>query len=338
MKKYSLPLLFIAGFIVLISLKYILPLEVKNEQSLINRYEGYTSLIKKGDYEEAYTYIDPSLKQRISKEDFVKSFRDSNENFPEIKINSVVIRGDFGFIDRTRSNDGITTRRYQKWIWNKNNWYATSESPLCIRDQAYDKPAEFDRAISLINQRLQLDKNLKDDNRFFNCLDIQYANLDDLGAEGVFYFDPSVSSLERLIIKVDDSYVYSDDLLTASLIAHEMVHAEQFISEIALGSVGQSCVNKEVEAYGRQIDFLLNLNQEEKNSISSRVNFGGTNQQLFSIKQLNNEVLGIAMSICNVPNNSVLSQSDTDCLSRNIANILASIISNNPYYKQQCSL
>lgn len=60
-------------------------------------------------------------------------------------------------------------------------------------------PEEFKRALSLIKQRTISKMGDKvGDFSMNNCLDIQYANLDNV--EGLFTFDENKSSMDRLTI------------------------------------------------------------------------------------------------------------------------------------------
>lgn len=143
----------------------------------------------------------------------------------------------------------------------KNN----SETIKCNRSEPYKLAPEFERARSLRMQRLE-EKGEKMDRSWYNCINIKYAegglNSD---KEGFFYFDKK-SKLNDLTIYVNPSYKVKNDILTALLISHEMVHVGQFIDEIKSGK-SIPCIDKEVEANISQILFIGALNKEELLSI-----------------------------------------------------------------------
>lgn len=142
----------------------------------------------------------------------------------------------------------------------------TQTNTECNRKEMYDIPPEFSRALSLLEQRLN------EKISFLPCVDIQYSNIRDFNeAEGVFIFDSSKANANHLPIFVDNSYKESDDLVTAILLSHELKHAAQFI-EVINGNDRLSCMDKEVEAFLSQINFVTKLNAEEQNSLASRMN------------------------------------------------------------------
>lgn len=144
----------------------------------------------------------------------------------------------------------------------KNN----SETIKCNRSEPYKLAPEFERARSLRMQRLE-EKGEKMDRSWYNCINIKYAegglNSD---KEGFFYFDKK-SKLNDLTIYVNPSYKVKNDILTALLISHEMVHVGQFIKEVN-GGEPLSCIDKEVKANFGQIQFFWALNQDELNLIA----------------------------------------------------------------------
>ena len=134
---------------------------------------------------------------------------------------------------------------------------------------------EFSRALSLIAQRFnnQEDQMFKD---LINCIDIQYSSSDTEinNAEGIFTFiqgqDPS-----KLSIKVSPRYKFTDDLLTAYLVSHELDHAQTYVFGWGTGEE-TDCYNSEARAFTRQVQFLSNLNAEEIASLDGRLARGGS--------------------------------------------------------------
>ncbi|PIX62113.1 hypothetical protein COZ45_03030, partial [Candidatus Uhrbacteria bacterium CG_4_10_14_3_um_filter_41_21] len=126
----------------------------------------------------------------------------------------------------------------------------TEEKVICSRSEMYPMPAEFQRALSLINERYvqKNDRNANLYSKMLNCINVQFGDTISDQAEGYFIFDTQNSTVEKLDIFVDASYTNYDDLTTALLLSHELTHARQFVDEIVYGQ-RLSCVNKEVEAF-----------------------------------------------------------------------------------------
>ena len=145
---------------------------------------------------------------------------------------------------------------------------------LCSRTEPYIIPEEFNRARSLVIQRFQ-QSNASDLKTMAlklqsinNCLNIQYAVSDSQmgGAEGFFALS-STSTPDNLQIFVSPKYQANDDLLTALLLSHEMVHA---IIKAAGTNNTMSCFENEAYAFAYELSFLQALNAEEKNSLTQR--------------------------------------------------------------------
>ncbi len=115
-------------------------------------------------------------------------------------------------------------------------------------------------------------------------MDIQYSDLSKFGSpEGFFIFDSNYSTSDDLRIFVDNSYKGYDDYLTAVLLSHEISHAYQFLTQkelvkktnavLAPDIVNslQSCFDKEIYAFNRELDFLNGLNKEEYDSFRTRI-------------------------------------------------------------------
>ncbi|HLD01954.1 MAG TPA: hypothetical protein VJC10_03685 [Patescibacteria group bacterium] len=307
--------------------------EGKNEESLRKRYEEYKSAIYESkNYKRAYGILAGSVREKYSEEEFINALTNSGKSIKrEDNINQIAIRENLGFIDRTFCNgeDCISEkmkRSYQQWIYIDKNWYFTLYSPTCIREEAYDKPAEFERALSLISQRTY--ETYRDQPDYFNCVDIQYS--DAVDAEGIFFFDSNVSSPERLVIHVNNSYRWMDDLSTSILLYHEIIHAQQYLDFLRLGEeVG--CIDSEVQAYMAQFQYTTTLNDEEKKSIVARLNeYEIVNNQFEIIKDLI-RLRNQALVVCNNSGNPA-------CESDTFTKIIRGWIEQNPYYKEQCGL
>ncbi len=188
---------------------------------------------------------------------------------------------------------------------------------MCDRDQAYSIPEEFNRALSLLIQRIGQSPVYQDDAYYLglirNCLDIQYTHSDEdlKGAEGVFAFNRD-STRNRLNILVSPRYQVKDDLLTAILLSHEVNHA--LIGALG-GSNVVSCYNDEAIAFANQQKFFDTLNQEEKRSITNRY---GSSQEVSDLIDTLNAI------------NKYQDEHQTDRALK--------YVKNNPYYKKECSL
>jgi hypothetical protein len=143
---------------------------------------------------------------------------------------------------------------------------------ICPRSQPYPLASEFNRSLSLIEQRFEQNPqtqplaNIVKATR--NCLYITYANDEDMqGAEGLFLFDQN-STKDKLNILVSNRYQAKDDILTAILLTHELTHAFFY----ATGrDANITCFENEGKAFANEFVFISNaLNQEEKNSLIAR--------------------------------------------------------------------
>ena len=310
-----------------------------NKASLEQRYTKLESLLnEKNCTEEMYNYFSTNEKSSYSMEDCIKSATSSKVVKRIAQINSITIRGNIGYIDRNITyclsadcSNKKETRDYDKWVFENGNWYETLDNVTCIRETPYEKPPEFDRALSLIKQREELFAQThgqeKIDFSFFNCLNIQYAKLDN--AEGVFEFNEGSSSLDKLQIYVDTSYKENDDVLTAFILAHEIEHAVIYLNNVMSGDKFP-CFENEAEAFGAQIYFVQSLNQQEQNSINQRFLAGYNNinsplkmlWDLWSIKK-------DADSYCGI---------NAACFNDRMKNQITSMVKSNPYYQKQCNL
>lgn len=160
-------------------------------------------------------------------------------------------------------------------VANSDSTEVISPSPssqpniTCTRTSPYQLLPEFERARSLRKQRIEEYLGTQMDYSFYNCINIEYADLSSKSAEGMFYFDKD-SSLDNLKIFVDRSYKMKDDLLTAILLQHEFAHVGQFINQINK-RVKLSCFDGEIDAFVQQVNFLKTLNQEEVNSLVQKL-------------------------------------------------------------------
>ena len=255
---------------------------------LISFYGKLTNYEKNSNHESIYELLSPDYKRTISLKDFL-AWR--NENKPPYSIDyipySYKVDGNKGLIDRTmivcdtQDCTGVSrheSRAYKEYIYLNGRWYVPEESTvLCTRGEPYGIAPEFERAISLLMQRLGqdkanlfLDENIKS---IRNCLNVTYSSeVDKYEAEGLFYFDEK-STKDKLNILVSNKYRANDDILTAGLLIHEITHAYVFASGLDL-----TCYQNEAEAFYNQILFVTVLNKAEKDSIVARRTVGGSRE------------------------------------------------------------
>lgn len=195
----------------------------------------------------------------------------------------------------------------------------------CSRTEPYPMNPEFQRAISLIIQRTREEKSgylktISDSmTLIYNCLDIQYASSQEQigGAEGIFYFYPS-STNDRLQILVSPKYKANDDILTASLLIHELTHATYYAFNIYNDQVKKiSCYQNEADAYMNSFAFLFTLNPQERKSLTSRSDYGV--EEVKTLFELTGQFF--------VEDNTSPSGKRIDTLP---------FVQNNPYYQKQC--
>lgn len=240
------------------------------------------------DYAYMYdNFYSPESKAIITKTEFIDASSKVDEKYKliDIKIENVIVRGNTGYVYRTRTvcilpdcTEKRPRKQYRKYIFIGNRWYVSSDKDIiyCLRETPYANPPEFDRAVSLIIQRMGQSAEVgaadkaKDFKAFKNCLNIQYAPTDAelSSAEGVFSYVPSQSP-EKLDILVSPRYKVKDDLITAILLSHEMEHVYRFLLDLNTGTT-TPCFDNEADAFSFQIGIMKNLNKEELDSLKSR--------------------------------------------------------------------
>lgn len=213
-------------------------------------------------------------------------------------------------------------------ILNSHN-SSTRSANRCERTSPYQVEPEFSRALSLIIQRYQQGIQGYQIKEYYNCLNIQYGDLkqSENGPEGIFFFDPAISNPNNLAVIVDNSYRSYDDLLTATLLVHEIIHAKQFYELTVDNKPESDCYEKEVQAFLGQWLFLGFLNSEERDSIIYRS---------FS-KNENNPALEIQKGLLTImANASITCNKNSDCVVQQIRNEVTRMVKESPHYQEQC--
>jgi|GEM_PF-2249865 len=315
-------------------LRYKLLPEANTESALREKAQLWLELGRDGRLGLAYDLSrDPKTVSDADRENYIKKNKKNNDSISlqlqlrQATIDQTIVENNssFGFVKFKYDKSSFFT----KWKYNNSHWYYTVEQTFCSRLKPYPKPPEFERALSLVLQRqLNYEGSLVDLSSL-NCLDIQYSDLSTVGAEGVFHFAESFSSPERLLIQVDHSYRNYDDLLTASLLAHELTHMTQFIDEYYNGK-SITCFEAEEKAFRDQISFLTKLNEEERSSLINRVTTNETqgtplNSSLQQIRHLYD--LMVDANVRCGDGSEILG-----CLDANIEEMVRS----SPYYQEQC--
>jgi hypothetical protein len=340
-KGFSKLEVILLGVILVVIISFIgtksLPLLNQTQNNLERRYNEFASLEDKRDYSEAYNFYSTSVKNKATLDGYINSRKSQdieNRLATHITINKVVIKDNVGYIDQTstRCEDNdckskIERRVYRRWIFENGNWYYSPPDPRCIRTEMYDMPPEFQRALSLVKQRLtdrMGEKNIGDFS-FLNCLDIQYSSLDN--AEGLFTFDKKSSSLEKLTIYVDNSYKIKDDILTAFLLSHEVFHASQYLNRLNTGSA-LGCYAEEIQAFWWQSQFLASLNRSEIDSVTTRiVSTDYSNNNPLILMKTFADFSGNAMQACGA---------DQDCVAQRFTDQITFMVKNSPFYQKEC--
>lgn len=271
--------------------------------TLRQAYEKYIKLQGEQNYDELYKYLNPIIKEKLSKREYLA--RTLNWKKPtswKYKINKIEINGDRGIVDATvkycfkqnceEGNFKKNTGNY--YFVHINGKWLSDEGQLCDRVVPYDNPEEFNRAVSLIIQRYSESQRSEDKEfgKLFkgirNCLDIKYSSEKKKtdNTEGYFTFSND-SVANKLSIYVSPDYQTKDDIVTATLLVHEMYHALLYSGG---NDIFVPCIENEANAFIMSYNFGYILNEEEKNSVASRLALGSSDK-INMFASLNNAIL-----------------------------------------------
>jgi len=218
-----------------------------------------------------------------------------------------------------------------------------SETPaqiLCTRTTRLENDPQYDRALSLIQQRV--DENSKwwdkygedKDLRFkyfpaqlINCIKIaEDESKNTSGIEGYFTFNDGEIRTDYYPITVSADYRYADDITTALLLSHEITHVQQYIDERNSKDV-LPCIDKEINAFIAQQDFYAILNTEEIDSGYHRIQ---NDKSLHPQLQM--------MSTMQTINRESDCAFEGACLDLNLRSNLRKILTADSVYRKQCEL
>ena len=214
----------------------------------------------------------------------------------------------------------------------------------CTRTTRLENPPQYDRALSLINQRISdhekwcdkycTDKDSEEKLRFkqfpanlTNCIKIVEDDIDD--GEGYFVFHSENIKPNYFPITIDDSYNYADDTLTSLLITHEMTHVQQYLDSLN-DTDNLSCRDKEVEAFISQADYYVLLSNEEISSVVLKMN-----------EERDNKHPQIAMlkTMIDVNRDGTCPLfTDEECSQKHLRSELFKLVTENSSYHHQCKL
>lgn len=217
---------------------------------------------------------------------------------------------------------------------------------FCRHMTPYTMEPRFTRALSLLTERIS-ETNTQNTTlhmRFYlkpilPCLDVQYCDATQMNnAEGIFTFSEDTANRDRLLICVSEKYKEEDDLVTATLIAHEATHAIQFVLDSTKTTYGliynNSCYGKEAMAFAEQTLFMRSLTNGELQSLFARMFDNsilnpsiGTAKTLFTILMQSGE--------------TCIQQSNTYdervyCTIKEDVSRLEEMVRKNSYYQAEC--
>jgi len=257
----------------------------------------------------------------------------------------------------------------------KNNSYGYKKNEVfnkvgCNRKTRINNLPQYDRALSLIQQRLLVNqKRFKYNNRalfiYFppnltNCVKIiekNSAEVDDF--EGYFTFNSEDIKNNYYPIIVNSKYVKADDVLIALLLTHEITHIQQYIDSVNKINTF-TCIEKEVNAFLASRQFYISgLNEEEMNTVTLRIydavdnnkNIETTQKfnkpfdgQLLMIETIQN-LYSSPNSKCKKVENPTIDEASwdefgdyLDCIDKEVPFLLKKIIENDSYYQKQCKI
>lgn len=218
------------------------------------------------------------------------------------------------------------------------------DNDRCNRSYPYEMPGEFNRALDLIAQRMDIENNYGNIQGyaflFRNCLNIQYA---DMLSEEEGLFLVSDSEPQNLKILVKDEYRSYDDLTIATLLMHELTHAGQYLWEHVYNENGEevrSCVDQEAQAFVSQQILMGYFNEEERRSIFARIAQDVDSNPAFPILLQLDEITGESYNAClNIKDqNNLTDEQFNQCVWTGAENNIKAVIEEDSYYKNQCNL
>lgn len=263
---------------------------------------------------------------------------------------------------KNNRNAPITEKKINV-ITDKNNYIG------CTRTSRLDNLPQYDRALSLIQQRLIVNQERFKYNKrslftsfvpnLTNCIKVvEEQSTESNPFEGYFTFNGKDIKSNYFPIIVNSKYVQSDDILIALLLTHEMTHVQQYIDSVN-NIKTLSCIDKEVNAFlATRMFYISGLNEEEMNAVSLRIYEAVDNNDTSLSYSLNRPFDGQLLmleAIQNLYSSPLLScepvknpsANDTswkkfgsylECVDSEVPILLKEIIEKDKFYKKECGL
>ncbi len=215
----------------------------------------------------------------------------------------------------------------------------------CTRTTRLENDPQYDRALSLIHQRIddnekwcdkycessKYEKSLRFHHfpaNLTNCIKVVEEDIDG-GAEGYFTFHSEDIKPNYFPITIDESYNYADDTLTALLVTHEMTHVQQYLDSLK-GNDTLSCRDKEVEAFISQIELYTKLSNEEISSVVLKMN---------AEKEDKHPQVAMLKTMIDINRDGTCPLfADDECSQKHLRNELFKLITDDPAYRHQCEI
>lgn len=214
----------------------------------------------------------------------------------------------------------------------------------CTRTTRLENAPQYDRALSLISQRVQSNvdfwnkygKTETDKEQMFkyfpsnltNCIKINEAKLNN-GTEGFFVLHSKDIKPNYYPVTVDTGYMFTDDAETALLLTHEITHVQQYIDSVN-NKTKLVCLDDEVSAFMSQLDFYVELNTEENKSVWLMMQeTEHVNPQIQMIKNMITINQQRDPSLCDIL--------DKKCRYTYLSLKLRTLISKDEQYKKECA-
>lgn len=212
----------------------------------------------------------------------------------------------------------------------------------CARTTRLENLPQYDRALSLIQQRISENNQWwdihgdKNDGRFYyfpaqltNCITIQEDTTDVKSSlEGYFTLNNNAIKNNYYPININSKYKEADDIATALLLTHEITHVQQFIDSKNSKNTN-SCIKNEINAFMAQLDFYVILNGEEQSSVYQRIE---NDKYLHPQLQMLNTMMSINREVLNT------CKFNEECTKNHLLSRLNEILVNDETYKKECEL
>lgn len=258
------------------------------------------------------------------------------------------------------------------YIFTRNDSFTNSNIPKisltpisnitkCTRNTRQDNAPQYDRALSLIQQRLKENQDGRFKNNSMHLFDYFPSNLvncikiveetptKSTDFEGYFILNNKDIKNNYFPIVVNSKYVHEDDVLSTLLLVHEITHVQQYIDTIN-DKRTNSCIDNEVEAFFATYRFFISvLNSKEVLLVFDRIDRVINEYQNPSLNKsddifdkelsmLSNIVILRRNAPCGEATFENLDQSYYDCVDAYTLSQLRKNIENDEYYKSQCGL